>query len=346
PVTPPARKSSTPSESAKPGGLFDAVRPVEEPEDEFGSGLLEEETALPPESPVEETPALNAPVEVPETPTLAASATEPVAIPASQLKWFKDIAPQGVSATPPPAPVYEPKTATPKPLLDVLFTFRTIHPLYAMFLLKYMGQMDPTERIQTLESVLELSPSLLPFVRVPKPEILPPGQFATAWLNIELLQRGLATQEQLVQQEREDGPPKPWEERVWVLSFSDKLRLLFEAEHPGLREVRTLPVWVVGDLVQFGGDFTKYISGRDLSKQEGLIFRHCLRMVLLCGEFENVTPDGMDPAAWRAEMRGLADLLTNSCRSVDPESTDQLLENVAAADVVMGEEAVLPSSPG
>ena len=161
-----------------------------------------------------------------------------------------------------------------------------------------------------------------------------------------LLQRGLATPEQLSPQERKEdsGPPKAWEERVWVLSFSDKLRLLFEAEHPGLREVRTLPVWVVGDLVQFGGDFVKYISGRDLAKQEGLIFRHCLRMVLLCGEFANVTPDGMDPSAWRAEMRGLADLLTDSCRSVDPESTDQMLENVAAADVVAGEDSASPKS--
>ena len=304
----------------------------------------QEETALPPEAPVEETPALNAPVAVEEPPTLPASATTSTAIPASQLKWFKDVAPKGVSATPPPAPLYEPKTATPKPRLDELFNFRTIHPLFAVFLLKYLGQMDQAERIQALESVLELSPSLLPFVRTPKPDILPPGQFATTWLNIELLQRGLATQEQLVQQEREDGPPKPWEERVWVLSFSDKLRLLFEAEFPSVREVRTLPVWVVGDLVQFGGDFAKYISGRDLSKQEGLIFRHCLRMVLLCGEFASVTPEGMDPALWRTEMRDLADMLTNSCRSVDPESTDQMLENVAAADVVVGEEAALPKS--
>lgn len=323
--------------------LFNIAIPSNEPADEFGGGVLDdepqEETALPPESPPEETPALVAPVEAEPEP-------ESTAIPAAQLKWFKDVAPKGVTASAPPPPVYEPKTATPRPRLDELFNFRTIHPLYAMFLLKYMGQMDPTERIQALESVLELSPSLLPFVRTPKPEILPQGQFATTWLNIELLQRGLATQDQLEPKEKEDGPPKPWEERVWVLSFSDKLRLLFEAEYPGLREVRTLPVWVVGDLVQFGGDFTKYISGRDLSKQEGLIFRHCLRMVLLCGEFEHVTPDGMDPAVWRIEMRGLADLLTASCRSVDPESTDQILENVAAADVVMGEEAALPGSAG
>jgi hypothetical protein len=69
-------------------------------------------------------------------------------------------------------------------------------------------------------------------------------------------------------------------------------------------------------------------------------------MVLLCGEFEHVTPEGMDPAAWRQEMRDLADLLTASCRSVDPESTDQMLENVSAADVVMGEEAALPGPGG
>ncbi len=38
----------------------------------------------------------------------------------------------------------------------------------------------------------------------------------------------------------------------------------------------------------------------------------------------------------------LADQLTTTCRQVDPESTDQMLESVAAADVVRGEESPLP----
>ncbi len=210
PAEPAQESSGAKVQSARqPGGLFDAVRPVEDVEDDFGGGLLDEETVLPAESPVEETPALNAAVSIADTPTPRDQDAPSTAIPASQLKWFKDIAPRGVVSAAPATPVYEPKTATPRPRLDELFNFRTIHPLFAMFLLKYLGQMDATERIQALESVLELSPSLLPFVRVPKPEVLPQGQFATTWLNIELLQRGLASQEQLEPRKDEEGPRSP-----------------------------------------------------------------------------------------------------------------------------------------
>lgn len=36
------------------------------------------------------------------------------------------------------------------------------------------------------------------------------------------------------------------------------------------------------------------MTSRDLTKQEGLPFRHLLKMILLCGEFSQVTPIGMD----------------------------------------------------
>jgi hypothetical protein len=206
-----------------------------------------------------------------------------------------------------------------------------------MFLLKHLGKADATERIQALESVLEMSASLLSQVRVPGPDILPQGPLATTFLNVELLQRGLATPEELTPPTAEElEQKKPWErnERRRILALADKLRLLFDSEHPPMPEIRILPVWVVGDLLQFGSDFAKYISGRDLSKQEGLIFRHCLRMTLLCGEFMDATPIGLDPAEWRSEMRSLADQLTDSCRAIDPESTDQVLESRTVVDVV------------
>jgi superfamily II DNA/RNA helicase len=272
--------------------------------------------------------------------TQPAASTQPAAIPASQLKWLKDILPKERLAPPPPPPKYVPIRAVPKPSLDELFNFRTINPLYAMFLRKHLGRADQAERIQAFESVLELSTSLLSQVRVPGPDLLPQGPLATEYLNIELIQRGLATPEELAPVERDESEQvKPWErhERKWILAFADKLKLLFDSEHPTMSDVRVLPVWVVGDLLQFNGDFTKYVSGRDLAKQEGLIFRHLLRMTLLCGEFEHCPPEGIDPEEWRREMRDLADLLTASCRAVDPESTDQLLESRTATDVVAAE---------
>ena len=91
-------------------------------------------------------------------------------------------------------------------------------------------------------------------------------------------------------------------------------------------------VWVVGDLLHFAGEFDRYVRGRDLTKQEGLIFRHLLRMILLCGEFAQLTPPELDPADWQRELRELADLLTTTCRAVDPESTDKSLESMSQDD--------------
>ena len=93
-------------------------------------------------------------------------------------------------------------------------------------------------------------------------------------------------------------------------------------------------MWIIGDLQFFNYDFQKYVTGRDLTKQEGLIFRHVMKMILLCGEFSQVTPIGMDDGAWRDELRDLAEKLTETCRQIDPESTDQMLEMAQAADVI------------
>ena len=71
-----------------------------------------------------------------------------------------------------------------------------------------------------------------------------------------------------------------------------------------------------------------FVRGRDLTKQEGILFKHLLRMILLCGEFAQVTPKGVEPDVWQARLTAIADGLTTSCRAVDPQSTDELLEEV------------------
>ena len=77
-------------------------------------------------------------------------------------------------------------------------------------------------------------------------------------------------------------------------------------------------------------------------KQEGIVFRHLLRLILLCGEFVQVTPPDATAADWQAELRDVADQLTASCRAVDPTSTDEIIEQAhAVADVVEGESARL-----
>ena len=78
------------------------------------------------------------------------------------------------------------------------------------------------------------------------------------------------------------------------------------------------------------------MTSRDLTKQEGLIFRHLLKMILLCGEFSQVTPIGMDEAVWRDELRDLSEKLSECCRQIDPQSTDDMLQMSQGVDVLGG----------
>jgi hypothetical protein len=117
-----------------------------------------------------------------------------------------------------------------------------------------------------------------------------------------------------------------------------------DAQYPEVTDVTTQAVWAAAELLRFGGNFNKYVQSRDLVKQEGIIFRHLLRLILLLGEFAQVTPADADPEAWRAELRGIADQLTESCRAIDPASTDEVIQLSHAADVVEGEHVLPPGT--
>jgi hypothetical protein len=151
-----------------------------------------------------------------------------------------------------------------------------------------------------------------------------------------LIERGLVTAEQLRDKSEDEG--LNWEER-WTPSLADKLRLLFDSEFPGVHDLVTRPVWIAGEALHFGGDFNKLITSKGIVRQEGVIFRHLLRLILLCGEFAQATPADIDPEVWRKDLRELADAITNCCRSIDPESTDKAIEAALhAPDLVRGEE--------
>ncbi|WP_437227071.1 DEAD/DEAH box helicase [Planctomicrobium sp. SH661] len=238
----------------------------------------------------------------------------------------------GGSSEAPEREIYIPRFARPTPRLGELMLFRSCHPLYGMFLLDHLGLADRAERIQLLESVLEVPGSILPLVRVPWPSELPPGPLARYRVDPELMRRGLVTQRELDPSSVEpelDSFGKPI--RVFPVPLGDRMRRLFDSEYPGVSDVRTRSVWIVGDLISAGGTFHNYVSTRDLTKQEGVIFRHCLRMILLCEEFSQFCPVGLTPDEWQSEMSWISEILINSCREVDPESTDTTLESMAAA---------------
>jgi superfamily II DNA/RNA helicase len=240
-----------------------------------------------------------------------------------------------VDATGTIPPDYKATLATPTPELGKLLVFRSVHPLYGAFLVNQLGIANRDERLQALESVLEMPRPILRYVRVPRPDQLAPGPLATTRLDPELIARGLILAkpppdpdaEEDFEEEEEEYPP----------TLSDKLRLLFDALYPYEPDLHTQSVWAAGALLHRGGNFNQYVQTQDLVKQEGIIFRHLLRLILLLGEFLQVTPPDANPDEWQKDLREVADLLTTSCRAVDPTSTDEVIELAHAADVVEGE---------
>lgn len=230
---------------------------------------------------------------------------------------------------------YEPEFARPTESLADLLVFRSVNPLYGVFLVRQLDIANFEERVQALESVLEMPGSVARYVRVPWPDRLPPGPLATGRLDDEIVQWGLAPYADLYPPKPEDQPRD--EPMKFPVPLAEKLRMLFDAEYPGVHSLRTTAVWAAGDMLNFGCDFNAFISSRSVAKQEGVIFRHLLRMILLCGEFQQLAPPGCDPFDWQRELTDLAQRLTAGCRAVDPESTDKAIEEAAArakADVV------------
>jgi len=240
---------------------------------------------------------------------------------------------------------YKPELAYATEKLSDLLKFRGVNPIYGLFLIEHLGLANREERIQALESVLELPTSIGPQVRVPKPDELPPGPLATQRLDPLLLQLGLATEEEIsweanqVQREEQRGKINVYEEdRVFVLTLAEKLRRLFDHEDPDV-QVRTNAVWAAGEVLAFNGDFNKYVTSKSLQKQEGVIFRHLLRLILLIEEFipfashcAGGTPPDTTQEAWQGDLRDIATQLTECCRNVDPTCTDEVLQAAHATN--------------
>ena len=115
----------------------------------------------------------------------------------------------------------------------------------------------------------------------------------------------------------------------YPVPLATKTRLLFENKIDHAGGLFTTPVWAAGDLLLHGGSFDGFIRGHDLVKQEGIVFKHLLRLILLCAEFAQLTPNGVTAADWQARLARIMTTLTDACRSVDPQSTDETLEEAA-----------------
>lgn len=261
--------------------------------------------------------------------------------------------PPGPDAPPPPPPApgeepvrYSPTLAKPTSELGKILAFRSIHPLYGAYLVNMLGKADANERLQAFESVLEIPRPILKFVRVPFADQLPPGPLTTEKLDPELIQRGLLLAE--VKEEGKEDEEEGWwdEEEKFPPTFADKLKLYFDALYPEITDVNVQSVWAAGELFRHAGDFNLFVKARDLTKQEGIIFRHFLRLILLCAEFAQTCPPELTVESWQESLRELSDKLTESCRSVDPNSTDDAIAQAKARADEAVEGAPPPLPPG
>lgn len=218
---------------------------------------------------------------------------------------------------------YQPEYATAGPTMELMSVFRSVNPILALYTADLMHRAGRDEQLQLMEALLVMTGSVASMVRVPFPDEMPHGPLALTYADGELLERGLATQEEINGYRDEDTG-----RRIPPMKLARKIELLFRSDFPGVTDARMTPVWCVGGLLEFEGKFDRFVRARDLTKQEGIIFRHCLRMIMLCGEFAMIEPPGIDPDVWRSDLHDLAVQLTISCRTVDPDSTDETLTQI------------------
>ena len=97
------------------------------------------------------------------------------------------------------------------------------------------------------------------------------------------------------------------------------LKIAFEARLAAPEPVFVQPKWIGGGTFQMDCEFYKFARSANLIKQEGLILRHLLRLVILAGEF--LTRTEGDP-----DYERIGELATKVCQEVDPRYTDRFLE--------------------
>ncbi len=196
-----------------------------------------------------------------------------------------------------------------------LLNFRSVDPLYGDFLLEQLPRSSFEEKILALESVLQIPPVLERKVRIPD---LPPGPLQTEILSPLMIQMGvvIARPESAEPDDEEDWTDDEEEERP--PTFPEMLRIAFESRLTAPEPVFVQPKWIAGAVADAGGDFFKFVRAADLVKQEGIILRHLLRLVILAGEFLAQTGD--------PDYERLSEIATAACQRVEPRYTQRFLE--------------------
>ncbi len=204
--------------------------------------------------------------------------------------------------------------------VSTLLDFRSIDPLYGAFLTEQLLRSSFEEKLQALESVLSGPSSLRRKVRLP--DDFEPGPLQHDVLQPQLLKMGLL----IVDGEGKLVRPTEDEYQDYLADEPEKttptlpemLKMLFDARLESPEDLYMEPKWIAGGMFQAGDDFYQYARNRDLFKNEGILLRHLLRLVILAGEFHAHSSE--DPDYTR-----IADRLTAICTQVDHRYTDHFL---------------------
>jgi hypothetical protein len=202
-----------------------------------------------------------------------------------------------------------------------LSTFRSVDPLYGDFLSGMLVRSDFDEKLLALESVLELPRPILRKARIPFDR--PMGPLEEQELRPLMIQMGIKL----------DGPDQDDEEEergYWhdptederPPTFPEMLKIAFDAKLASPEPFPVQPKWAAGAAFERDCEFFKFVKSADLVKQEGVILRHLLRLVILAGEFQALTDD--------PDYERIAALATRTCHRVEPEYTERFLSEAQA----------------
>ncbi len=211
------------------------------------------------------------------------------------------------------------------PRIFRLLMFRGVDPLYGDYLAKQLVTASFEEKLLALESVLQIPPALERKVRIPAE--LPPGPLEQNVLAPLMVQMGVVLAQQESEEEDDDGYVDDWaEEAPRPPTFPEMLKLAFEAGLPNPEPVQVQPKWMAGGALAFGGDFFRYVKSVELVKQEGIVLRHLLRLVILAQEFREYSED--------PQYAEIGERTTETCARVDAKYTEKFLADAKAMEKV------------
>ena len=210
-----------------------------------------------------------------------------------------------------------------------LLNYRSVDPLFGDFLADRLSHADFDEKLLALEAALDVPPPILRHCRIP--EDRPKGPLQDQVLEPLMRSMGIKLAEDFAK-EREEFEADvaaggrrfldPWEkelpeEREYPPTFPDMLRIEFESKLAAPEPIAVQPKWIAGDALARGCEFFKSVKALNLVKQEGIVLRHLLRLVILAGEFYLRTED--------PDYQRLGEQTTQVCQRVDQNYTDRFL---------------------